>query len=104
VNKRSFARAIGAGNHAVASASACDMLNRPAQERGSVHSSAQSYVSLYRDPIIAHNTNRSDFRIRDLMHYTDPVSLYLITAANDQARLPTLDPDHVQHDPSTAGR
>jgi type IV secretion system protein VirD4 len=32
----------------------------------------------------------ADFRIRDLMHYTDPVSLYIITHADDKTRLKPL--------------
>ena len=42
------------------------------------------------DPTVAKNTTRSDFRIRDLMHYTDPVSLYIITQPNDKDRLRPL--------------
>jgi type IV secretion system protein VirD4 len=41
------------------------------------------FLDLYRDPIIAKNTSRSDFRIRDLMHYADPVSLYKSALAWD---------------------
>jgi Type IV secretory system Conjugative DNA transfer len=29
-------------------------------------------LDLYRDPTVAKNTSRSDFRIRDLTHYADP--------------------------------
>jgi type IV secretion system protein VirD4 len=57
---------INGRNHPVVSASARDMMDRPA------------------------NTSRSDFRIRDLMHYVDPVSLYIITQPNDKARLRPL--------------
>ena len=77
-------------NHPVVSASARDMIDRPSQEAGSVLSTAKSYLDLYRDPTIARNTSRSDFRIRDLMHYVDPVSLYIITQPNDKARLRPL--------------
>jgi len=66
------------------------MIDRPSQEAGSVLSTAKSYLDLYRDPTIARNTSRSDFRIRDLMHYVDPVSLYIITQPNDKARLRPL--------------
>jgi len=27
-----------------------------------------SYLTIYRDPVVANNVSRSDFRIRDLMH------------------------------------
>jgi type IV secretion system protein VirD4 len=62
-------------NHPVVAASARDMIDRPSQEAGSVLSTTKSYLDLYQDPTIARNTSRSDFRIRDLMHYVDPVSL-----------------------------
>ena len=66
------------------------MIDRPANEAGSVLSTAKTYLDLYRDPTVAKNTSRSDFRIRDLMHYVDPVSLYIITQPNDKARLRPL--------------
>ena len=81
---------ISGANHPVVSASARDMIDRPASEAGSVLSTAKTYLDLYRDPTVAKNTSRSDFRIRDLMHYVDPVSLYIITQPNDKARLPPL--------------
>ena len=81
---------INGRNHPVVSASARDMLDRPSQEAGSVLSTAKSFLELYRDPTVAKNTSRSDFRIRDLMHYTDPVSLYIITHPADKARLKPL--------------
>ena len=81
---------INGRNHPVVSASARDMLDRPPNEAGSVLSTAKTFLDLYRDPTVAKNTSRSDFRIRDLMHYTDPVSLYIITQPNDKARLRPL--------------
>jgi type IV secretion system protein VirD4 len=81
---------INGRNHPVVSASARDMMDRPSQEAGSVLSTTKTFLDLYRDPTVAKNTSRSDFRIRDLMHYTDPVSLYIITQPNDKARLRPL--------------
>ena len=81
---------VNGRNHPVVSASARDMMDRPAQEAGSVLSTAKTFLDLYRDPTVAKNTRRSDFRIRDLMHYADPVSLYIITQPNDKARLRPL--------------
>jgi type IV secretion system protein VirD4 len=77
-------------NHPVVGASARDMIDRPANEAGSVLSTTKSYLDLFRDPTIAKNTSRSDFRIQDLMHYVDPVSLYIVTKPNDKARLKPL--------------
>jgi type IV secretion system protein VirD4 len=70
---------VNGHNHCVVAASARDMIDRPAAEAGSVLSTAKTFLDLYRDPTVASNTNRSDFRIRDLMHNVDPVSLYIVT-------------------------
>ena len=78
------------GNHAVVGSSARDMLDRPEEEAGSVLSTAKSYLSLYRDPVVAKNVSKSEFRIKQLMHHDQPVSLYVITQPNDKARLRPL--------------
>ncbi len=79
----------GQNHHAIGSA-ARDMMDRPEEEAGSVLSTAKSYLALYRDPVVARNVSRSDFRIRQLMHEDDPVSLYIVTQPNDKARLRPL--------------
>ena len=76
--------------HPVVRASARDMADRPPEEAGSVLSSVKSYLSLYRDPAVNKNIGRSDFRIRDLMNYDKPVSLYIVTHPNDKTRLRPL--------------
>lgn len=76
--------------HPIVAAATRDMLNRPEQERGSVLSTAMSYLSLYRDPLVAANTRMSDFKIRDLMHSKQPVSLYLVVRPADKDRLKPL--------------
>lgn len=76
--------------HPVVASAARDMLDRPAEEAGSVLSTAKSYLALYRDPVVAHNVSKSEFRIQDLMHHDSPVSLYIITQPNDKARLRPL--------------
>ncbi|WP_209005135.1 type IV secretory system conjugative DNA transfer family protein [Anaeromyxobacter diazotrophicus] len=80
----------GGAQHPVIAAAARDMLNRPAEERGSVLSSAMSYLSIYRDPLVARNTSHSDFRIADLMDHERPVSLYLVVRPADKDRLRPL--------------
>jgi type IV secretion system protein VirD4 len=80
----------GGLNHPAVGSAARDMLDRPEEEAGSVLSTAKSYLVLYRDPIVAANTSKSEFRIRDLMHHDDPVSLYIVTQPNDKARLRPL--------------
>ena len=76
--------------HEVVASAARDMIDRPEEEAGSVLSTAKSYLALYRDPVVAKNIGRSDFRIRQLMNETDPVSLYIVTQPNDKARLRPL--------------
>jgi type IV secretion system protein VirD4 len=67
-----------------------DMLDKPSPEAGSVLSTAKSYLSLYRDPTVAENVSCSDFRVADLMHHDQPVSLYVVTEATDKVRLRPL--------------
>jgi type IV secretion system protein VirD4 len=81
---------VAGRNHPVVGAAARDMMDRPEEEAGSVLSTAKSYLALYRDPIVARNVSKSEFRIRDLMHHDSPVSLYIITQPNDKARLRPL--------------
>lgn len=77
-------------NHKAIGSAARDMMDRPEEEAGSVLSTAKSYLSLYRDPVVARNVSKSEFRIKDLMHSDDPVSLYIVTQPNDKARLRPL--------------
>jgi type IV secretion system protein VirD4 len=76
--------------HITVAQAARDMENRPAEERGSVLSTAMSFLSLYRDPLIAKNVSRSDFCILDLMNHDRPVTLYLVVHAEDKDRLKPL--------------
>jgi type IV secretion system protein VirD4 len=75
---------------AVIAAAGRDMLNRPDNERGSVLSTAMSFLSLYRDPLVRRNTSSSDFRIHDLMNHEQPVTLYLVVRPSDKDRLRPL--------------
>lgn len=77
-------------NHPAVGPAARDMLDRPDEEAGSVLSTAKSYLALYRDPVVAQSVSQSDFRVQDLMHRDDPVSLYIVTQPNDKARLRPL--------------
>jgi type IV secretion system protein VirD4 len=79
-----------AGQHPVVAAGAAAMLNRPDDERGSVLSTAQSFLALYADPIVAKNTRHSDFTISDLMNSKTPVTLYLAAREEDKDRLKPL--------------
>ena len=76
--------------HPTVAAAARDMTNRPQEERGSVLSTAMSFLSLYRDPLIAKNVSASDFAINDLMNSPRPVTLYLVVRAEDKDRMKPL--------------
>jgi type IV secretion system protein VirD4 len=78
------------GVHPVVAASARDMLNKAENERSGVLSTAMSFLTLYRDPIVAKNTEVSDFKIRDLMNHEKPISLYLVVSPSDKERLKPL--------------
>ena len=83
-------RHLPTGTHTVVAAAGRDQLDRPERERGSVLSSAKTYLTLVKDPIIAANTKHSDFRIMDLMNHARPVSLYVVTRGGDKERLRPL--------------
>lgn len=76
--------------HPVVAESARDMLNKAENERSGVLSTAMSFLTLYRDPIVAKNTEHSEFKIRDLMNHEKPVSLYLVVKPSDKDRLKPL--------------
>ncbi len=77
-------------NYRIVNASGRDMMDRPEEESGSVLSTAKSYLSLYRDPVVRGNISDSHFQVWDLMHHDDPVSLYIVTRPTDKARLRPL--------------
>lgn len=76
--------------HPTVASAARDMLNRPEEERGSVLSTAMSFLVLYRDPLVAANVSRSDFRLDELMDAEKPVTLYIVIRAEDKDRLKPL--------------
>ena len=61
-------------------------LDRDIKERSSVISTALSYLTLYRDPIIAKNTGRSDWTIDDLIDSETPATVYFVVRPGDQER------------------
>ena len=76
--------------HPIVAQEAQAILNKPDEEAGSVLSTVISNMGLFRDPIVARNTSRSSFKIRDLMHNDSAVSCYLVVNPNDQLRLMPL--------------
>ena len=72
--------------HPVVASAARALLDKAANEQSGVLSTALSFLELYRDPIIAANTERSDFQLQDLMSHERPVSLYLTVPSSDLSR------------------
>jgi type IV secretion system protein VirD4 len=67
-----------AGPHPVIASAARELLNKSDNERSGVLSTAMSFLGLYRDPVVAQVTSRSDWRIRDLVEGSRPATLYLV--------------------------
>lgn len=71
-----------------ASQAAQSFLNKASNEASGVLSTALSFLSLYRDPIVAANTSTSDFTIESLMQRR--TSMYLVVPPSDKDRLKPL--------------
>ncbi|MBV8224951.1 MAG: type IV secretory system conjugative DNA transfer family protein [Verrucomicrobia bacterium] len=80
----------GGRNHPAVGRMGQEMINMAANQASGVLSTTRNFLSLYRDPVVARNTSKSDFRIRDLMHHENPVSLYIVTQPVDKDRLRPL--------------
>jgi type IV secretion system protein VirD4 len=98
--KRSFAVALRImmttrhlgerGVHPIVAQAARELLNKSENERSGVLSTAMSFLSLYRDPVISEVTSRSDWRIEDLVEGESPLSLYLVVPPSDLSRTKPL--------------
>jgi len=76
--------------HPMIAESARSFLNKSENERSGVQSTAMSFLTLYRDPIVEGNTAHSDFKIDDLMNDERPVSLYIVVPPADLDRMRPL--------------
>ncbi len=65
-------------------------LNRAEKELSAIVSTADSKLTLFRDPTIIANTGRSDFTIDELVDGENPATLYLSVRTPDRARLRPL--------------
>ncbi|MHB1952328.1 MAG: type IV secretory system conjugative DNA transfer family protein [Sulfobacillus sp.] len=74
--------------HPVIHQAAQSFLNKAPNEASGVLSTALSFLSLYRDPIVAANTRVSDFTLESLMQTA--TSLYLVVPPSDKDRLKPL--------------
>lgn len=81
---------LGDGPHPVVASAARELLNKSDNERSGVLSTAMSFLGLYRDPVVAAVTGRSDWRIADLVDPQTPTSLYLVVPPSDISRTKPL--------------
>jgi type IV secretion system protein VirD4 len=76
--------------HPLVAESMRELLSKSDNERAGVFSTVMSFLSLYRDPIVAANTEYSEFKISDLVNHERPVSLYLVVPMASRDRLRPL--------------
>ncbi|QAY95239.1 conjugal transfer protein TraG [Methylovirgula ligni] len=79
-----------AGVHPVVASAARELLNKSANERSGVLSTAMSFLGLYRDPVVAEVTRRCDWRIADIVGGDRPTTLYLVVPPSDISRTKPL--------------
>ena len=73
--------------HHIVAQTAQSMLNMAEKARSGVVATAERFLNLFEDPILADVTSRSNFRLRDLQQADNPVSLYLVVPPSDMTRL-----------------
>ena len=66
---------LGERVHPVVASAARELLNKSENERSGVLSTTMSFLGLYRDPVVAKVTGRSDWRIRDLVDGARPLAV-----------------------------
>lgn len=81
------ANAGGGYSHPIIAQAFSEIASKPDNELGSIVSTANTALKEYLDPVLSMNTSVSDFCIDDLMNYSKPVSLYLVTPPSDLLRL-----------------
>ena len=79
-----------AGVHPVVASAARELLNKSANERSGVLSTAMSFLGLYRDPVVAEVTRSCEWRIADLVESDVPITLYLVVPPSDISRTKPL--------------
>jgi type IV secretion system protein VirD4 len=76
--------------HPIVAESMREVLSKSENERSGVFSTVLSFLSLYRDPVVAANTDHSEFKIGDLVNHERPVALYLVVPMASRDRLRPL--------------
>jgi type IV secretion system protein VirD4 len=83
-------RHLGDKPHPTIASLARSMLNKSPNELSGVQSTILGYLSLYRDPTVAHITRACDFKVLDLVNADKPVSLYIVVSPADISRTAPL--------------
>jgi type IV secretion system protein VirD4 len=81
---------LGQSIHLYIASAARGMLSKAENELSGVVNTATSNLALYKDPMVANNIARCDFRLDDLMNHETPVNLYLVISPADIDRLRPL--------------
>ncbi|MGL4209107.1 MAG: type IV secretory system conjugative DNA transfer family protein, partial [Candidatus Adiutrix sp.] len=81
---------FGEAAHIFIASAARGMLSKADNEMSGVVNTATSNLALYKDPVVAKNISRCDFRLDDLMNFKVPVNLYLVISPADVDRLRPL--------------
>ncbi len=81
---------LGDKAHPVVASIGRELFNKSENELSGVVSTSMSFLSLYRDPVVAKNTSSSDFAISDLMNSEKAVSLYIVIPPSDVERTKPL--------------
>ena len=81
---------LGDRPHPVVAQAARELQNKSENERSGVLSTALSFLSLYRDPVVAEVTSVSDWSVDDLVLGERPLSLYLACPPSDVSRTKPL--------------
>lgn len=76
----------GTGTHPTVAETAQEMLNKKEHDFSGVLSTFTTALKLYKDPVVAVNTSTSDFKVRDLVDFNAPTTLYLVVPPSDQIR------------------
>lgn len=81
---------LGSRPHPVVAQAARELQNKSENERSGVLSTALSFLSLYRDPVVAEVTSVSDWTVEGLVMGERPMSLYLACPPSDVSRTKPL--------------
>lgn len=66
------------------------LLTAPEKTRGSIVKTAERFLTIFDDPVVADATRTSDFRLSQLQNSDTPLSLYLAVPPSDMDRLQPL--------------